>query len=278
MVIAAVEHLLPARERIVDDALAVRLLPAGLRLTVRACRWPAARRLLIAATDKQASGIWAGVLCRKRYADDQVRAALEAGIEQVVLLGAGLDTRSCRLVAPAGGCAFEVDLPENIADKRDRLQTVLGRVPENVVLIPADFETADLARLLAEHGYRADRPAMFVGEAVSQYLSPQAVHSMFGFLAGAAPGSRLVFTYVRQDFLDGTDLHGAQNAHRAFVTEQRVWRFGLAPEAVADLLAAYGWAEREQVGPQEYLTRYIRPAARALSPSPIERFVCADKR
>lgn len=46
---------------------------------------------MIRATDKKARGIWGGVLCRKRYADDQVTAAIEAGIDQVVVLGAGLD-------------------------------------------------------------------------------------------------------------------------------------------------------------------------------------------
>ncbi|MFI6290511.1 SAM-dependent methyltransferase [Nonomuraea sp. NPDC050790] len=273
MVIAAVEQLLPAERRVIDDDLAQGFLPPGTRLVVRACKWRVIRDLVIGATDKQAHGLWASMLCRKRYADDKVAEALGDGIEQVVILGAGLDTRAYRLVVPAGARAFEVDLPENIEDKRARL----GSVPDGVALIAVDFQRDDLGASLAAAGFRLDEPAMFVWEAVTQYLSQDAVRATLAFLGRAAPGSRLIFTFVRQDFLDGTDFYGAKGAHRQFVTRRRVWHFGLAPGAVRDLLAEYGWAEREQVGPEEYRARYLVPAGRDLPVSQIERFVYAAK-
>jgi hypothetical protein len=92
MVIAAVEQYEPADRRIAVDPLAVRLLPPTLALLVRACRWRPLRESMVRATEKKARGIRGGILCRKRYADDQVAAAVEAGIDQVVVLGAGLDT------------------------------------------------------------------------------------------------------------------------------------------------------------------------------------------
>src|SRR3990170_1278502 len=92
VVIAACERCTPPEQRLLDDDLAARFLPAGLRLVVRACRWAPVRRLLVDATERQATGLWAGVLCRKRYLDDQVRDAFGAGIDQLVVIGAGLDT------------------------------------------------------------------------------------------------------------------------------------------------------------------------------------------
>ena len=61
-----------------------------------------------------------------------------------------------------------------------------------------DVETQDLTDVLANHGYRPERPTFFVWEAVTQYLTEAGVRKTFDFLATAAPGSHLVFTYVAQ--------------------------------------------------------------------------------
>ncbi|WP_230466129.1 class I SAM-dependent methyltransferase [[Actinomadura] parvosata] len=224
-------------------------------------------------------GLWAAMLCRKRYADEQVRAALESGIDQVVVLGAGLDTRACRLVVPKAR-AYELDLAGNIARKHARLSDVFGRLPDGLTLVPIDFDRDDVAAALADDGFRVERPAMFVWEAVTQYLSEDGVRATLSSLSGAAPGSRLIFTYLLQDFLDGTELYGGGRMYRRFVAQQRIFRFGLHPGDVAGLLAPYGWIEREQVGTEDYLERYVRPAGRErglAAPTPVERFVYAEK-
>ncbi|MEU5199350.1 MULTISPECIES: SAM-dependent methyltransferase [Streptomyces] len=277
MVIAACEQHLPESQRVLSDELAVQFLPPGLRLVTGACRWRAVHDLLAGATDKKALGLWASVLSRKRYADDKVSEAVKAGIEQFVFLGAGLDTRAYRLVPSAGARAFEIDLPANIAHKRRRLEAVFGRVPDHVVLVPVDFQTDDLADVLHARGLDQGIPTMFVWEAVTQYLTEDGVRRTLAFLAKATLGSRLIFTYVRKDFLDGIDFYGAERAHQDFVVKHAVWHFGLGPDDVRSLLQEYGWAEREQVSSQEYLARYIRPTGRDLPVSEIERFVYGEK-
>ncbi|GAA1761427.1 SAM-dependent methyltransferase [Nonomuraea bangladeshensis] len=275
MVIAAAEQYEPPGRRLVEDGLAARFLPPAARATVQACRWKAVRERMIAATAKRAPGVWGGVLCRKRYADEKVAEAFHGEIEQLVVLGAGLDTRACRLTPP-GGHAYELDLPANIAAKARRLRAMPGGAPERVQLIAVDFESADLAKVLAGHGFQADRPAMFVWEAVTQYLTEEAVHATLTFLSRAAPGSRLLFTYVLVDFL-AHGGYGAAALHEEFVAKRRVWRFGLAPDEVGPLLERYGWAEHEQVGTAEYRARYLEPAGRDLPIMDIERFVHAAK-
>ncbi len=145
--------------------------------------------------------------------------------------------------------------------KLHRLRAIYGQRPERVRVIGVDFEVDDL----------------FVWEAVTQYLTEEAVRATFAFLAKAAPGSRLIFTYLRADFLDGTSSYGAGRLRERMTGKYDVWRFGIAPDDVATLLREYGWAEREQVGPAEYAARYLRPTGRDMPVSEIERFVQAEK-
>jgi methyltransferase (TIGR00027 family) len=277
MVIAAVERYTPLPQRLVDDELAARFLPPGVQWIVRACRWRPVRDLLARATERSAPGMWASMLCRKRYADDAVTDALAAGIGQVVILGAGLDTRAYRLVGPAGAVAFELDQRANTDDKLRRLRVIYGRAPDRVRVIPVDFEVDDLAAVLSAAGFDSERPAMFVWEAVTQYLTEEAVRATFMFLAEVRAGSRLIFTYVRSDYLDGTNLYGAGRLRDRMTGRYAVWKFGIAPRDVAALLREYGWAEREQVGPAEYAARYLQPVGRDMPISEIERFVQAEK-
>jgi methyltransferase (TIGR00027 family) len=277
MVIAACEQYTPPEHRLLDDDLAARFLPAGQRLVVRACRWAPVRRLLVDATERQATGLWAGMLCRKRYLDDQVGDAFNAGIDQLVVLGAGMDTRAHRLAVPAGAASFEVDLPTNVADKRRRVRAVLGERGDQVRLAPLDLASEDLVPGLERLGYAIDRPAVVVWEAVTQYLTEDAVHRTLDALSVLATGSRLLFTYIRRDFLDGTHLYGAGPVHRRMTGAHRVWHFGLGPGEVEPLLRRHGWTEIEQVGPAEYGTLHPELAQRGLPVSEIERAVRAER-
>src|SRR6266542_4629750 len=82
MVIVAIEQSVPTPQRLVQDDLAVGLLPAGT-LIVGACRWSSVRDLFVSLSARRAPGVWGGVLCRKRYADGILTAALDDGIDQV---------------------------------------------------------------------------------------------------------------------------------------------------------------------------------------------------
>lgn len=274
MVIVAVDQY--ENPPLVQDDLAYQMLPAGGKVAVIAAKWLPLRRLLIGATERRIPGLWASMLCRKRYIDEQLQAA-DSQIGAAVILGAGFDTRAYRLPVLAETPVYEVDLPTNINRKRTRLTRLYGEIPANVTLVPIDLGTQDLADVLADHGYRPGRPTFFVWEAVTQYLTEAGVRKTFDLLATAAPGSRLVFTYVRKDFVDGTALYGGESAYQEFVVKRQLWHFGMDPNQVAAFLADYGWRETEQMGRQEFADRYITPSGRALPVSEIERSVCARK-
>jgi methyltransferase (TIGR00027 family) len=232
---------------------------------------------MINLSERRARGVWGGVLCRKRYIDDKLLEAVGAGSQAVVILGTGLDTRAYRLAALSTVPVFEVDLSENIAYKRDKLQKLYGSVPAHVTLVPLDFERQDLASGLASQGYRAEYKSFFIWEAVTQYLSEDGIQKTMRFLAQAMAGSRLVFTYVRKDFIDGAALYGLDALYEVYRVKSRLWHFGLDPKQVAAFLMQYAWKELEQVGSQEYTLWYLKPAEREEPVMEIERAVYAEK-
>ncbi|KGI67851.1 class I SAM-dependent methyltransferase [Mycolicibacterium rufum] len=268
MVVAAVEHLEPAHRRLVDDDLAVSFLPGPLRALVALSRNEAVRRALVAGSERQGPGLWTSIACRKRLIDERLSDPLTE-VDAVVVLGAGLDTRGCRIARHSDLPVFEVDLPVNVARKAAVLQRALGGIPASVHLVPVDVEHDDLMTALRSAGYDSAARTFFIAEGLLQYLQPQTVTALLSQLSGA-PGSRLVFTYIRQDFLDGSDTYGAEAVYRRFRGRQPVWRSGLVPEDLGEWLAELGWRLDEQAGPSYFRDLYIRPTGRALTASPIE--------
>ena len=214
--------------------------------------------------------------CRKHFIDDKLQEALD-DIDAVVILGAGLDTRAYRLTRQVRIPVFEVDLPVNIALKAKTVRRVLGEPPLSVRLVALDFERDDLLTSLAEHGYHTDYRAFFICEGVTQYLTEAGVRRTLEGLRAAAPGSRLVFTYVRRDFIDGTNRYGTRTLYRNTRERHQLWHFGLEPDEVAGFIAEYGWRLVEQAGPDEFVQRYVEPAGRNLPASQLEWSAYAEK-
>lgn len=276
MLQVAVEQYEPPERRLVDDDLALSILPAGQRAIVRALRLPFLRRLAISTGERAVAGSWALITCRKRFIDDKLDEAL-ADIDAVVILGAGMDTRGYRLARRSDIPVFEVDLPVNITRKKAAVQRAIGGVPTSVHLVPLDFERDDLIGTLTGNGYRTDTRTFFIWEGVTQYITEDAVRATLGALQSAPSGSRLVLTYARRDFIDGVNMYGAQMLYKRFRQRQQVWKFGLDPDDVEAFVGDYGWQLVEQAGLDYYVRNYIRPTGRKLSASDLEWSAYARK-
>jgi methyltransferase (TIGR00027 family) len=276
MVLAAVEQNEPPGRRLVDDDLAELFLPASLRLLVAATRFAPVRNLMIRGSEWSSPGLWANLACRKRFIADKLAEALD-GIDAVVILGAGFDTRPYLLTRQVRLPVFEVDLPINISRKAQTVRRALGGAPLSVRLVALDFERDDLLTSLAEHGYRTDYRAFFICEGVTQYLTEDGVRRTLEGLRAAAPGSRLVFTYVRRDFIDGTNPYGTRTLYRRVRQRRQLWHFGMQPDEVAAFIADYGWRLVEQPGPDDLVRRYVAPTGRKLEASQLEWSAYAEK-
>ena len=272
----AVEQYFPAGQRMISDDLACLILPFGVRMFVRLMRFVAVRDWMVRTTEKSIPGIWGSLMCRKRYIDDRLIEAI-GQIDAVVNLGAGFDTRLYRLPELAETPAWEVDHIGNIESKRTRLQKLFGEVPAHVKLVSIDFDREQLHPVLASCGYSLDQQTFFIWEGVTQYVTEAGIKATLDFLAGAASGSRLVFSYVLSNFINGTNLYGQGKLYQQYVIENKAWLSGMNPEDVEDFLKPYGWRVVEDAGYDALLEKYIKPVGRKLPSMPIERVVYAEK-
>ncbi len=271
----AIEQYYPENRRVVKDNLAYQMLPGTSRIFVRLLRLAWVRNWIIRASEKVYPGIWGGLLCRKKYIDEKIIES--AGqIDVAINLGAGFDTRAYRLSVLSNLPVWEIDQPENINSKLACLNKVYGEVPSHVKLVAIDLEHEDLETALLSHGYSHQKKAFFIWEAVTQYLTESGVRATFNFLAKAAPGSFIVFTYVRKDFLDGRNKFNNQRFYNNFVAK-KIFIFGKEPEEWPGFLKEYGWEVIEDKGFDELAEKYIRPTGRKLTATPIERIVFAKK-
>jgi methyltransferase (TIGR00027 family) len=272
MALVAIEQGFESGERILTDELSGPILPSGSRFWVRllrpVCGW------IVTRTEAKVPGLWGGIMARKRYIDD---ALAEFPTAAVVNLGAGFDTRAYRLAALADVPVWEVDQAGSVESKRSRLHKILGGVPEHVTLVPVDFDREDLGTALAAAGHPPESVTFFILEGVTQYLSEAGFEATFGFLAGAAPGSRLIFTYTPRDFIDGAQLYGQPHLRKKMLGRNPLWHFGLDPDEVDGVLARFGWRTVEHLGYDELDERYVKPAGRELGWMAIERIVHGRK-
>jgi methyltransferase (TIGR00027 family) len=196
----AVECRNPAAERICDDPFAERFLDRRYRLLLAA---RPVRRALVNLIERRFAGHHHYVLARTRYFDDFLAAQLDAGVRQLVILGAGFDSRAYRFAARLRDIAvYEVDHPATTQVKRAKLEAMLGALPANVTLVPVDFNRDRLDASLLRNGYRRDRRTIVLWEGTVPYLDAAAVDDTLGFIA-SSPGSTVIFDYVVRSVLDG---------------------------------------------------------------------------
>ncbi|MCI0354407.1 MAG: SAM-dependent methyltransferase, partial [Acidobacteria bacterium] len=198
----AIETRKPPQERICNDALAERFLGNGYRLLLLG-------RPLRDAIEKLIESLFAGhhyyVIARTRYLDDFLLSQLARQPEQLVILGAGYDSRAYRFANRLQGVAvFEVDHPATSKAKQAKIQQTLGSLPEHVTYVPVDFDNEKLADRLRQSGYRDGRRAVFLWEGVTPYLSAEAVDEVLRFiLTSSGGGSAVLFDYILKSVVAG---------------------------------------------------------------------------
>ncbi len=262
------ESTRPAGSRLFEDPLAHAFLDWRLRWALRLSRLP----LVGAALPwSLIDGHWAGsrgtVVVRTRYIDDVLRDALRRGEEQVVILGAGFDSRAYRIPGIDRVRVFEVDLPLTQARKRDVVVRRLGALPSHVTLVPVDLAQPTLESVMLGAGYRTQATTFFICEGVTHYLPAPAVDALFRHVARAAAGSQMVFTYIHRAILEGAPAFAG--ADRTLVTVLRSgepYTFGFDPTELPRYLAERGLTLIEDVGASVYRERYLVPVGRGHEP------------
>ncbi len=276
MFYVALEQYQPDEHRLIHDDIAHKMLTGRLKLLVRIFGFKPIRQGFLGLIERGFPGTRVG-FCRKRYIDDKLIEAMDTGIDTVVILGSGLDTRAYRFPQLSTLLVYEVDLPQMIAYKERKLRQLYGAVPPHVRLVPMDFDRQMLGEVLKNDDFSVDQKSFVIWEGVTQYISEAAVRTVFEFLAKVRPGSRIIFTYILKDFMDGERTYGLERLYQQTRVKRQMWQFGLQPSQVAAFMGEYSWKELEQVGADEYRQRYLLPVGRTDAVMEIERSVYAEK-
>ena len=167
-------------------------------------------------------------------------------VEQLVILGAGLDSRAWRLDSLKDTVVFEVDFPSSQAYKRERAAAVPHKA-KDVRFIAIDFERDQLAPLLRAAGFDKTKPTFWIWEGVTMYLRPEAVSANLGAIAAlSAPGSRIALTYLRRK-----NGRAPRNFVLALIGEPL--RSAFSPDEMTDLAKSHGWNRIQDTNVQDWL-------------------------
>jgi methyltransferase (TIGR00027 family) len=192
-------------------------------------------------------GIPEYVLARTRVLDDAFTSALDEGFPQVVLLGAGFDTRALRFGDRNPGTkVFELDIASTQEAKLGVYRSKQVVLPDSLFFVPIDFDRQDIGETLRAAGYRDGEKTLFLWEGVTMYLMGDAVHGTLDFAgSSAAKGSVLMFDYVIASVLRGeSDLLGDVNALKTVAKAGEAWTFGIEEGKVGQLLSDHGFELR----------------------------------
>jgi methyltransferase (TIGR00027 family) len=248
----AVESEKPTDERICYDPYARQFVPAWMYYIFGFF-------IKSGYAELRGPGVNGFLLVRERYIDDLLQNFLDEGLQQLVILGAGYDSRAYRFDLSERVKTFEVDHPVTQADKLEKVRRIFGNIAEHIKYVPVDFITQSLSERLLSSGYDPGLISLFIWQGVTMYLTSEAVDATLAFIVmKSAPGSAVVFDYVYQAALDGILKHvEISNMRRyRFMTGEGL-TFGI-PEGTAEaFLRRRGFQQVQDVTTNELKAAYF---------------------
>ena len=249
-------HQILDNPRVFEDPMALRIVGAQGESEIRADKRKFETRLH--------SYFRAAVIARSRFVEDELCLAIERGVRQYVILGAGLDTFAYRNSYSSFALrVFEVDYPATQEWKRRQLDVARIPIPDNLAFVPTDFESQSLAQHLRTAGIKTDEPTFFSWLGVTMYLRRETMMAtMKGICSSAPPGSALIFDYViPPSSLSPVRRLVFRMLARRLAGFGEPWVNFLEPGALATDLRTIGFAKSEDFGPEAINARYFKDRA-----------------
>lgn len=255
--IRAGESMRPEGERICYDPYAARFV--GPELGKLLALTTEQREATIARLEQGMPGLTNSAVARARFFDDIVGQAVANGLEQLVILGAGYDSRAYRIGGIDLARVFEVDQPDTIAAKKEKIVEIFGTLPAHVTYVPIDFNAEKLADGLRECGYDASKKTLFTMEGLIMYLDPGAVDGLLAFIArSSGKGSAVAFDYGRRhsDTAPASHLNESQATRKFTESQGDAVRF-VVPGPVEAFLEERGYKNVRNMTDSDYHSAYF---------------------
>jgi methyltransferase (TIGR00027 family) len=239
------------------------LLEGGLvfadPLAVRILGRDAEEAIEVAKARPERRGLRFFVAMRSRFAEDSARRAIEAGVRQILVLGAGLDTFAYRLESREGLRVFELDHPATQREKRARLSAAGVAEPAHVSYVGHDFEHGDMTQALVAGGLDVARRTFVLWLGVTPYLTEEAVFATLGALAQFPGRAEVAFDYANPPHaIEGESVLKFHHAMADRVAESgEPFRCFLETPALHERARAMGYVEIEDLDRAELVERYL---------------------
>jgi methyltransferase (TIGR00027 family) len=234
--------------------LAEIFLPLGARviLGVPLFRWFFMRKIT-------PPGIYEYVLARTKLLDEVFINALRNRFAQIVLLGAGFDTRALRFTNEnLGSKIFELDIYNTQQPKVEILDRKQIELPKELVFVPIDFNKESMADVLGKAGY-ANQKSLFIWEGVTMYLTSDAVDRALDFIRCTALEESIVaFDYVYASVLRrGNKFYGEREIYETVSSAGEGWTFGIEDGTIEDFLTQRGFKLMTHYIPSDLEKAYL---------------------
>ena len=206
------------------------------------------------------TGIYEYVLARTNLFDKVFMGALDDGFSQIVVLGAGMDTRALRFQGrTTGTMIFELDIHATQSYKREVYRRKKIALPKELVFVPIDFNKERIADVLSEAGYQEKQKTLFLWEGVTMYLDPEAVDDTLAFVRNsAAQGNIIAFDYVRASVLRSENtLYGEQRIFNTVARTGERWTFGIDDGEIEGFLTERGFKILSHYTPSDLEMAYL---------------------
>jgi methyltransferase (TIGR00027 family) len=238
------------------DNIAYELTPNKLKPIIRS------RRLFeILNGWLYAKGSYEYVIARTKYIDAAFKQALEEEFDQIVVFGAGFDSRAIRFSKfNTGTTIFEVDAPTTQQEKRGAFEKKKLTQPNNLVYVPVDFDKERLAEKMQQAGFKAGKKTLFTLEGVTMYLTAEGIDSTFRFISeSSATGSIIVFDHIYAGVLRKENkYYGEEGMVESVAKAGEKFQFALEEGEACDFVGRFGFSLKECCGTRQLLERTFK--------------------
>jgi methyltransferase (TIGR00027 family) len=262
----AMESYYPKDERLFYDRVSYYLLPPLWKLFLKFMKFSFLRRLLNSMREKQMPGVIGNLLYRTKFIDEILKENINENIEQVLILGAGFDTRAYRLEGIQDIIFYEVDCPETIFKKKERLKKLYKDIPQNVNLLSIDFEENKLEEKMKKSNFNKNKKTLVIWEGVTQYIDKEALNNVLDYLSSIKSESKLLFTYIKKEIIDGSNRSEIDQNIISFAEKMgSPWKTGINRAEIEELLENKGLILLKDVGAKDYKKLYSHLTKREIN-------------
>lgn len=189
-------------------------------------------------------GMYEYVIARTKTIDEILTECLKNGAEQILVLGAGFDSRSIRLNKSQTAIFFELDAPTTQKAKIDRYKQKGLSVPDNVIFIPIDFDKQNLSEQLSKYGFKTNKKSVFIMEGLLMYLQPESIHDLLNTINEfAGNGSTIIADSIYASVIRGENIYlGEKELRERTNRSNEKFAFGINMEDVSKFFADFGFS------------------------------------